>query len=626
LKRLDPNNRAWKQAQLAKAQEDKTVAEGFQDATLREKALAAADERIAYIERSFDVARDEFDFTRKLFLIENCIYGVDIQQIAVQIAKLRFFISLMAEQTVNDEKPNRNILSLPNLETKFVAGNTLIGLSRRDGLIFHPDVLKVESALRTVRRQIFYTRRYRDKKNLRKEEAKQRELLKEALLKSGFGEGDATLAASWNPFDQMHAAPFYDSEMMFGFSEYEGFDIVIGNPPYVSANNMSIHDRNFFNSYGFYKTLKGKWDLYLAFTERSLRLLEPNGFFTFIVPFGLLNQPFAEEMRKTILKDYTLHSIVDLHNNKIFENATIPSCIPLIQKAVSKSYRVEILEYQPDQNVFLYKHAIDIAKYRDGTQHMFRTEDLNAKSSILKKIKEAGSLLEQQFYVSTGAEIHGKETRATDGTTISGTSKFDVLHSKYQKGLKPYIEGSAIKKAKEGRYSIPVVSTWLDYSNTEAMRSPKFKELFDSEKIIVRGSSGLLRILAIYDDQKIYTSHKCTMIIRRSDLPKKHSQYQPLFSLELKFFLALINSQLMDFYYESVYGGFIDVYPNNLKELPIPQPSEKSQTLLITLVDRILAKKKSGEDTTEEEAEIDSLVYALYGLTEEEIAVVEGRA
>ena len=100
LGKLDPNNDRWKQQQQKRAPE-----------------------RLAEIEADF--ADNEMDYPRKLFLIENCIYGVDIQAIAVQIAKLRFFISLIVEQRVDDTAPNRGILPLPNLETKFVAANAL---------------------------------------------------------------------------------------------------------------------------------------------------------------------------------------------------------------------------------------------------------------------------------------------------------------------------------------------------------------------------------------------------------------------------------------------------------------------------------------------------------------------
>jgi len=145
LGKLDPCNYTWKQAQLEKAQRDNLRAEQFEDEALKNEALKIAEEKIHYIEESFGKTGHELDYTRKLFLIEHCIYGVDIQQIAVQISKLRFFISLMVDQRVDDKKPNRNILSLPNLETKFVAANTLIPIDKPQQLLLKdPELEKTE--------------------------------------------------------------------------------------------------------------------------------------------------------------------------------------------------------------------------------------------------------------------------------------------------------------------------------------------------------------------------------------------------------------------------------------------------------------------------------------------------
>jgi hypothetical protein len=402
-----------------------------------------------------------------------------------------------------------------------------------------------------------------------------------------------------------------------------GFDIVIGNPPYVSANNMSIKDREELNNSLEYLTLTGKWDLYIAFIEKALRLVSNCGIFTFIIPYGFLNQPFAKAIRQKILEKFTILSIVDLHNEKIFQNATVPSCIPLIQNQIKEDYSLDILEFYEDD--FQVKHSIDIQKYHNSEQYMFRTENLNKFSNILEKIKKDNSKIKSYFYVSTGAEIHGKEKRSKDGSTVSGKSKFEVLYHNYSDNLKPYIEGSAIIKSKKGRYSYPKIDTWLDYSNPEKMRSSKFKELFDSEKIIIRGSSGLLRILAIYDEEKIYTSHKCILVINKCNLPQEHKEYLSQKHLELKYLLAILNSQLIDFYYASVYGGFIDVYPNNLKELPIKVISFEKQQTLIKLVDKILKKKKIDikADVSEIEQQIDNLVYKLYELTYEEVKIID---
>ena len=131
LQKLDPNNRHWKEQQLAKARRDRKLAEKMEDEENKQNTLREVESRIADIERSFDSRFHALDFARKLYLIENCIYGVDIQPIACQIAKLRFFIALIVDQHVDENEKNLGVRPLPNLETKIVAADSLIPIERR---------------------------------------------------------------------------------------------------------------------------------------------------------------------------------------------------------------------------------------------------------------------------------------------------------------------------------------------------------------------------------------------------------------------------------------------------------------------------------------------------------------
>ncbi len=379
-----------------------------------------------------------------------------------------------------------------------------------------------------------------------------------------------------------------------GKKPFEGFDVIVGNPPYVSANNMDFNIRQYFNQSAEYKTLSGKWDLFIPFIEKSLNILTAEGYFSFIVPYGFLNQPFAENLRKWILDEFSLQSITDLHEARIFEQATIPTCIPVIRKKNNLTQKVDIIQLA-DTNFYI-SHSIEIENFRKAEMTMFRTERLDEIGKILDKIKQKGVPLGDLFYVSTGAEIHGKEQRSENGELTSGYSKFDVLHTKQEFVFKPYIEGSDIPKSRElGRYSYPQIKLWLDYDNNfDRMRSPKFKELFESEKIIVRRSSGLLYILATIDKREIYTSEKCILLISKTNLPEGNSEYQEKTVYSIYFLLGIINSKLMNLFYGSVYGGFIDVYPSYLKALPISKNiSTHQQTDLEQKVQDILKLHQS---------------------------------
>ncbi len=159
----------------------------------------------------------------KLYLIENCIYGIDIQSIAVQISKLRFFISLICEQIPNgDSADNYGIKPLPNLETKFVAANTLIGLTPQKAqlnLFEDPQIEVTRNELMQTRHRHFLASTAKQKKECRDEDKKLREKLANLLDRNGdFAPEDARQLADWNPYDQNASSPFFDTEWMFGIS------------------------------------------------------------------------------------------------------------------------------------------------------------------------------------------------------------------------------------------------------------------------------------------------------------------------------------------------------------------------------------------------------------------------
>lgn len=164
LGRLDPGNKQWKARQIERVQALKRDAGGIPDAAFRERALADLEAQEASIEEAFE--RNELDYGRKLFLIENCIFGVDIQPVAVQIAKLRFFISLIVDQRIDDARENRGVRPLPNLETRFVAANTLVGIERpAQAMLRNPDIDEKERELKSVRERYFTARTPRPRRN-----------------------------------------------------------------------------------------------------------------------------------------------------------------------------------------------------------------------------------------------------------------------------------------------------------------------------------------------------------------------------------------------------------------------------------------------------------------------------
>ena len=230
LRRLDPDNRRWEQLQRDHA--GQRVGNAFDekdDQTRREKLLE--------IDETFKRYRDS-DFGRKLYLIQNSIFGVDIQPVACQIAKLRFFISLAIEQEPTAEADNNfGIKPLPNLETRFIAANTLIGLKDPQILMSEQLTRDLEKELHDNRERHFHAPTRVQKRACEKKDKALREELATELKRIGMPADDAEKIAHWDPYDQNASAGWFDARRMFDVNS--GFDVVIGNPPYVDSENMT---------------------------------------------------------------------------------------------------------------------------------------------------------------------------------------------------------------------------------------------------------------------------------------------------------------------------------------------------------------------------------------------------
>ena len=232
LNRIDPENKIWIKLQIGIAKK--------RAGTIFEKAdTSQREEQLRQTNTVFERYSD--DFGRKLYLIQNNIYGVDIQPIAIQITKLRFFISLAIEQETNSTDPEDNygIQPLPNLETRFVVANTLVPLNkpaqRTIGQTDY-DVKRLESELTYNREQYFLASHPEIKARCRDRDTKLRHQLASAVNKFG-NAGYVNEMAEWDPYDQNHSSGWFDAKYMFGISD--GFDNVIGNPPYLRQEDIS---------------------------------------------------------------------------------------------------------------------------------------------------------------------------------------------------------------------------------------------------------------------------------------------------------------------------------------------------------------------------------------------------
>ena len=278
-------------------------------------------------------ASPEEDYQLKCHIIENCLYGVDKQPIAVQITKLRFFISLICECEKQEEQYNSGLKPLPNLETKFVAADTLKKLRLdADGLFTIksiPGLWETFQALKEVRKKHFEASNPTAKKKLREQDATLCGELKEKLPESW--KLDEEKLSQWDPYDQSSVAPFFSPLWMFGV---DGFDVVIGNPPYIQLqSNQGTLAKEYKNQK--YKTLAPMGDIYTLFYERGVELLKSGGHLCYITSNKWMRAGYGEKLRAYFTLSMRPLRLVDFAGEKVFSGATVDTNILLLAKGSS---------------------------------------------------------------------------------------------------------------------------------------------------------------------------------------------------------------------------------------------------------------------------------------------------
>lgn len=633
LNKLDPENKHWNELQKQRAIAE--TAEVFDSGDTEERKI-----RLDEINKAFDLSMNYPDYARKLFLIENCIYGVDIQQIAIQISKLRFFISLIIDQKVNDSKPNRNILSMPNLETKFVAANTLIGLDKPDQLsITNANVEILEKELASIRHKIFFTRKYSAKKILKKKEKEKREDLKKALMDSEFGEATAAQIAGWNPFDPMQSAKFYDPETMFGFGG--GFDVVIGNPPYVEAKKLKDISQTLRK---FYSTYSGTADLYVYFYENGIKNLKPNGTLVFITSNKFIKTSYGENLRK-YFTGFRINEIIDFTDVHVFE-ALVASCIFSITKK------------QVDKNEITIAFANDTLTSFTGLWNF-----VEQNKFLLKQ----GNLSEKIWQLENETKLSLKTKIEKDSITIINTGTINVYRGvttgfnpafiidEYKRKelisedkankdiIKPMLQGRNIRKWVYNETSDFIIFTRRGIDIKKYPSIKKHLEAFKQQlEPGIGRKPGTYNWYEIQDNTAYYpefekekiiwglTSDKWTFAYDndRNYLPS-NGYILTSKEIPIKYLLALMNSKLMEFYFGFIgimtAGGAFTLKYETVVEFPIKLISESKQKPFILHVNQILTAKKANPkaDTSGFEKQIDEMVYKLYELTYDEVKVID---
>ena len=341
------------------------------------------------MDRLKDIDPELDPYNTKLQLIENCIYGVDIQPIAVQISKLRFFISLICDQKEKNDNPNDNygIAQLPNLETKFVSANTLIDIEkpRNMSLFGDTEIEEIQHKINRIRHQHFNAKTWEEKHKYRDRDKDLRKELSKVLEANGM---DATFElqrqakeiAKWDPYNQNASAGFFDYKWMFGLED--GFDIVIGNPPYISLEEIKGELKTYYSDTKKWQVKTDSIDLYCLFYEKGMQLLKPNGHLCYITSNKWLRSKYGKGLRHLFSTKYTPKLLVDM-GGQVFKSATVDTNILLVQNSLSKSNQTWCWSRPKDTGMENMSDLIE----QDGQYMKFTSEPWVILSPIEQSIK-----------------------------------------------------------------------------------------------------------------------------------------------------------------------------------------------------------------------------------------------
>lgn len=630
LNRIDPDNKEWKNMMVKNAISETSKA--YLNATDDERK-----EMVADIERSFNENVNRPDYARKLYLIENCIYGVDIQPIAIQISKLRFFISLVVDQKTNDNPiDNFGIRPLPNLEAKFVAANTLIGLHNQTNLFVTNDIKRMQDEMKEAKHKIFGAKTVKTKRKYKDSVAQLRiQMVEELKRLRAVSDEDHLMLLDWDMFDQNKAAKFFDPNWMFGIDG--GFDIVIGNPPYVPLQRIKEKSKQ-YQTQGF-ATFNKTGDIYCLFVEQGLKLQKQGGVLCYIMSNKWLQAEYGQQLRSFIAKNSILN-IVDFGDIQIFENATTYTCIILLRKSKpSDTFCASYLTKYDLSTIPLVKNVFRTDDFKESAWVLSSGKGLN----LLNKIKKNSVCLQQYI---RGDAFRGILTGLTDAFLTDATLS-------HNNNVVPFLQGRDIKP-----YSTPIVSKYLirfpkGYTRkmvglntaTEEVAWQKIKERFPdianklepyAERGRNRGDKGdywwELRACDYYeqfDKPKImYQAFqvKPCFIFDEQGLYCNNSMW--IMPTDNKALLGILNSKmgwwLISKFCTQIQNGYQLIW-KYFSKIPIPHISEDQNQLLTSMVNIVLSAKKNNPqaDTSTLENEIDKQVYHLYGLTYDEILIVD---
>ncbi|MCK4625308.1 MAG: N-6 DNA methylase, partial [Phycisphaerae bacterium] len=393
-----------------------------------------------------------------------------------------------------------------------------------------------------------------------------------------------------------------------------GFDAVIGNPPYVRPHNLSSRDKEYF--WQHYATFVKKSDLYCCFIEKGLRLLKKDGKFGYIVSSGWLRLDSFQELRKLLLSATSIDEIIEF-TGYVFKKAAVKTGILLFSKSPEKENIIRVAQPEPEANLTeLAFRPISQSLFNDTYKCIFDTSIREDFEVIKRKMRESGVSLGEIFQVAFGLKTGDDSKFLTNSCTTPE-------HKALLRGEDVHRYSYRFK----GEYVWYVPETMRAHRTTAR---PGSKERFEQPKVLIRDTGGSLE--GTFDKENYYVKDVLVVFDENHDVKR------------LAYLIGLLNSKLMRFYYETSFPT-LHVQRNELAVLPIRMldltniEHKTRHDRIISLVESMLDLHKQLSAARAEhdktliqrqisatDEQIDKLVYELYGLTEEEIEIVEESA
>jgi len=691
LQKVDPDSTSWLNKQISR------IEDSYLHKVLEEK-----------------LQKENLNYIRKLGVVQNTIYGIDIQPMAVEIAKLRFFLSLIVDDCIDDSKENRGIHSLPNLEFKFICANSLIELDDSSQNGFTQD--KFFNAFEILTKNYFAVSDPNKKRDLQKgieiliqkkvddNFSRVMSLTKEAIIDPRFKDRLKTKHAMsiavlsyeaelWQSYINI----FKDEPVSFFNPKYffpevkDGFDIVIANPPYLGESGhkdlfRKLRQNRWVNTY-----YHGKMDIFYFFFHRSLDLIKEEGIVAFITTNYYITAQGAFKLRSDFHRRASVIHLVNFDELKIFPSAlgqhnmitilrkgkkeeNCKNCITkhsgLADSSILSSitgWKDSLTEYFDITQNSLY----DTGKLYMRLQGVSRDKD-DKFGSILEKVRSSGLPLGIICKINQGVVSgcdyvsnrnitklrEGKGIEPKDGIFIfdfNNARDVQIVKSFSQVErslLRPFFKNSDIQpyycKIKPTKLLLYINKNVQSIDNYPAIKSHllKFKRVLDDRREVKQGKIKYYhlqwaRAEDIFLGSKICVPYRSEINsfaynevawFCRSDSYIITTRDQ---SFKLKYILSLLNSKLYHFwlYFRGKRKGkVLELFQIPLSEIPVKKISLNDQELFIKLVTKITDITSCQGFSRDKEliikinhykCQIDQMVYELYGLTPEEIEVVE---